>query len=80
MVSKEDKLEQLSERVVLHHNILLGAEGQGGLVREQETMKKRLAAVESKATVLSTKWLTLMTVLALLGQFGANILARYLFP
>jgi len=69
MVSREDKVEQL-------HITVFGAEGQGGLFREVSEMDKRIAECERKINVVSGKWLALMTLLAIAGNFLARILVH----
>ncbi len=68
----DDKVEQL--RVVV-----LGAEGQGGLLREVSQLDKRVSVVEARTNVLTGKWLALMTLLAVAGNFLAALFARALF-
>lgn len=58
----------LEARVAQHHTILLGAEGQGGLIREVDTLKEQVQEHEKKMNAVSLKWLILMLLAGALGN------------
>lgn len=67
MVNKDDQL----------HIVVFGTEGQGGLLREVEDLSNRVSEVEAKVNVISGKWLALMTLMAIAGDFLAHLLIHH---
>lgn len=60
--------QEVRERVVQHHAAIFGIDGQGGLVREMEETKTKVADHDKRLASMSMKWLILVGLVGILGN------------
>jgi hypothetical protein len=59
---------EVVEQVIQHHTTLFGVDGNGGLVREVDSVKATVAEHEKKIAAVSLKWLILMGLVGIAGN------------